>query len=128
MKSLNMGLGIPGRMRRVRAGVKKEHTLLGGLLLLWGVSPELMRLLDETSGFIDQSIWLLVLLALISFLLAVGLCWWLLGRFWVSMGLPAFGDMVLHFNRLVLWQKLGFYFASFALLLLSAVGCLAAVL
>ncbi|HKG08327.1 MAG TPA: hypothetical protein VKB19_17810 [Pedobacter sp.] len=80
---------------RLVGGLKKEHTLFGLLLLLWGLSPELVRLADATAGYIDQSIWILVLLSLISFLMAVGLCWWLLGRFWRAMDLPLVGHMVL---------------------------------
>ena len=110
------------------SGVKKEHALLGGLLALWGVSPELVRLVDSTAGYVDQSIWLLVVLSLISFMMVVGLCWWLLQRFWTSMGLPRIGRMVMGFKDLEVWVQLGFYLACFALLVFAAVGCLAAVL
>jgi len=110
------------------SGVKKEHALLGGLLALWGVSPELVRLADSTAGYIDQSIWLLVVLGLISFMMVVGLCWWLLQRFWTSMGLPQIGRMVSGFKEMELWAQLMFYLGCFALLVFAAVGCLAAVL
>ena len=110
------------------SGVKKEHALLGGLLALWGVSPELVRLVDSTAGYIDQSIWLLVVLSLISFMLVVGLCWWLLQRFWTSIGLPQIGRMVSGFKEMELCVQLGFYLGCFALLVFAAVGCLAAVL
>ena len=109
-------------------GLKKEHALLGGLLALWGVSPELVKLIDSTAGYIDQSIWLLVVLSLISFMMVVGLCWWLLQRFWTSMGLPQIGRMVTGFKEMELWVQLGFYLGCFALLVFAAVGCLVAVL
>jgi hypothetical protein len=98
------------------------------MLLVWFTAQKLMLLNDSTTGQIDQSIWLLVLLAMIGFLLMLGLCWWVLQRFWAVMGLPRLGDMVLQFNSLLLWQKLAFWLASFALLLLAAIGALVAVL
>jgi len=110
------------------SGLKKEHALLGSLLALWGVSPQLVQLADSTAGYIDQSIWLLVMLGLISFMMVTGLCWWLLNRFWISMGLPQIGRMVMEFKEMELWVQLGFYLGCFALLLFAAVGCLAAVL
>lgn len=104
------------------------YILLGILLLLWPLVRQLLMHSDPMAGYIDQSIWLLVLFSMICFMLVTGLCWWLLQRFWLSLGLPALGDMVEQFNSLVLWQKLGFYWASFGLLLLAAVGALAAIL
>lgn len=105
-----------------------EIYLLQALLFLfWLVLPVLLRNADATVGSIDQSIWLLILLALICFLLMLGFCWWLLARFWRAMGLPRFNDMVSHFKDLALWQQLGFYYAAFAVLLLAGVGCLAAI-
>ncbi|MBB5438523.1 vacuolar-type H+-ATPase subunit I/STV1 [Pedobacter sp. AK017] len=104
------------------------YVLLGILLLLWPLVRQLLMHSDPTAGYIDQSIWLLVLFSMICFMLVTGLCWWLLQRFWLSLGLPALGDMVEQFNSLVLWQKLVFYWASFGLLLLAAVGALAAIL
>ena len=98
------------------------------MLLVWFSAQKLMLLNDSTTGQIDQSIWLLVLLAMIGFLLMLGLCWWVLQRFWAVMGLPGLGEMVLQFNSLLLWQKLAFWLASFALLLLAAIGALIAVL
>jgi hypothetical protein len=110
--------------------VKKTEPVLVALimLLLWFTAPKLMELGDSTTGYIDQSIWMLVLLAVISFLLMVGLCWWLLQRFWKVVGLPGLGTLILQFNSLQLWQQLVFWLASFALLLLAAVGALIAVL
>ncbi|RZM22604.1 MAG: hypothetical protein EOO88_28915 [Pedobacter sp.] len=97
------------------------------LALLWPLAQDTVLSLDPTSGYVDRSILILILLALICFLGMIGLCWWLLGRFWIALGLPGLGNMVLQFNELLLWQQLGFYFASFALLLLAGVGCLIAI-
>jgi hypothetical protein len=101
--------------------------LLGLLLLLWPVAQRLVMQSDPTIGFVDPNIWLLLLLSLITFLGITGLCWWLLQQFWTFMGLPGLGNMVLHFKALSLWQQLGFYWASFGLLLLAAVGVLSAI-
>lgn len=98
------------------------------LVLVWFTLQKVMLYNDSTAGQIDQSIWLLVLLAIISFLLMLGLCWWLMQRFWLQIGLPNLGDMVLQFNSLVVWQQLKFALALFALLLLAAIGALIAIL
>ncbi|WP_316811438.1 hypothetical protein [Pedobacter heparinus] len=103
------------------------YLLVGLFLLLW---PMLQRWLigsDPTIGYIDPNIWLLILLSLICFLIVTGLCWWLLQRFWMSLGLPALGNMVVQFKKMESWKQLGFYWASFGLLLWAAVGVLAAV-
>ena len=105
----------------------KHQLLFPFLLFLWCFAPPWLRLFDETAGNIDQSIWLLVLLSLISFLLVAGLCWWLLQQIWKMIGLPSLSDMVSQFNTLLLWQQLSFYWASFALLLLAASVCLSAI-
>lgn len=105
-----------------------KYLLFGLLILLWFTAPKVIHLNDSTAGYIDPSIWLLILLALISFLMLLALCWWLLKHFWMMLNLPALGLMVSQFKFLELWKQLGFYFACFALLLLAGVACLAAVL
>lgn len=119
MKTLNL------KMPKFLA--KEMELGLVGLMMLfaWFALPKMMHSGDVTTGYIDQSIWLLILLSLISFLLTVGLCWWVLQRFWLNTGLPGLNSMVLNFRDLELWQQLGFYFACFAVLLLAAVGLMA---
>ncbi|WP_316817982.1 hypothetical protein [Pedobacter nyackensis] len=102
--------------------------LLGLLLLLWPVVQRLVINGDPTIGVIDPNIWLLLLLSLISFLLITGLCWWLLQRLWTSLGLPVLGNMVSQFKTLESWQQLSFFWASFALLLLTVLGVFSAVI
>ncbi|WP_316819812.1 hypothetical protein [Pedobacter gandavensis] len=97
------------------------------LFCLWTVGPIVLRSIDGTAGNIDQSIWLLILLSLIGFLLITGLCWWLLKQAWASLGLPDILFMVSQFKTLLLWQQVRFFLASFGLLLLAAIGCLSAV-
>ena len=104
-----------------------QHLLFISLLLLWFVFPRLIQYNDPTAGTIDQSIWLLILASLISFMLISSLCWWLLKRFWTSLRLPAIDSLLVHFKSLELWQQLGFLWASFALLLLGALGSLIAI-
>lgn len=104
------------------------YLLLATLLLIWPIAQGLIRNTDPTIGFIDPNIWLLLLMGLISFMIVIGLCWWLLQRFWMSLGLPAIGDMVLQFKELSVCRQLGFYLASFAVLLWTAVGLLTAIL
>ncbi|MGY4383408.1 putative membrane protein YkgB [Pedobacter sp. UYP24] len=118
------------KLPETKAGMKKlESYLLGVIIfLVWYTAPKLLAVFDSTIGVIDQSIWMLVLLSMISFMLTVGTAWWLLKWCWKALGLPSINIMVLHFKELELWQQLGFYYASFSLLLLAAIGALAAVL
>ena len=128
-------LKIQDYFRHQEIPVRSERTknylpflLLGILLLSWPFVQRLVMWSDPTIGFIDPNIWLLLLLGLIAFMMTVGLCWWFMQQFWTSMGLPALGNMVLQYKQLSLWQQLGFYWASFGLLLLAAVGVLIAIL
>lgn len=97
------------------------------LLLLWILTPGWLHQLDKTAGSVDPSVIMLVLLSLLTFLIVTALSWWLLQHFWLAMGLPAIGLMILQFNTLKLWQQLGFYWGSFFLVLLAALGCLTAI-
>ena len=97
------------------------------LLLLWILTPGWLHQLDKTAGSVDPSVIMLVLLSLLTFLIVTALSWWLLQHFWLAMGLPTIGYMVLQFNTLKLWQQLGFYWVSFCSVLLAALGCLLAI-
>ena len=106
-----------------------EGYLLGTILVLtWFTVPRLLRYFDSTVGVVDQSIWMLVVLSLLSFLMVVGMSWYMVSWSWKSLGLPDVRVMVLQFKDLELWVQLGFFFASFALLVLAGVGALSAVL
>jgi len=122
MKTLNLNKPADSGLE-----ILKVVMLFVVLALLWSLAQNIVLSIDPTSGYVDRSILILVLLALICFMGMIGLCWWLLNRFWLAWGLPGLGGMVLQFNSLLLWQQLGFYFASFALLLLAGVGCLVAI-
>jgi hypothetical protein len=101
--------------------------LFGLLLLLWISGNHWMQIMYPLSGSLDQNIWLLIVLSLICFVTITGICWWLLQRFWLSLGLPAFTQLLSQFKSLELWQQLGLYLFCFALLLFTAVGCLVAI-
>jgi hypothetical protein len=98
------------------------------IALLWPIAQQLVLNYDDTAGYISPgSIVLLMLISLLCFLMMVAIAAWLLQRFLVALSLPGLGIMVLQFKKLELWQQLGFYWASFFLLLLAAVACLSAV-
>ena len=122
MKTLNMMSASIGRFK-----IPETAPLLIILIMLWPVATRLISNGDATAGYLDPSIWLLVLMSVICFLALVGLCWWLLDRIWGSLDLPNLKDLVLQFKDLQLCYQLGFFWASFALLLLAAVGCLTAI-
>ncbi len=97
------------------------------LLSIWSLAPFALHKIDQTAAGIDQTIWLLIILSLIAFLLVTALCWWLLERFWLMAGLPQFSTLVSQFYTLSPWQQLVFYLSSFALLLVAASVCLAGI-
>jgi hypothetical protein len=122
MKSLI--LNNPTELKTISA---PQHLLFIALVLLWFLFPRMIQYNDPTAGVIDQSIWLLVLASVISFLFIIGICWWLLKHFWMSLDLPSLQHLFSHFKSMELWQQLGFLWASFALLLLAALGSLMAI-
>lgn len=107
--------------------VKKEHRLMIGLMLLWSIVTNVFSSPEFSAG-INQSVPIMIVIGLITFLILLYLAWWLLERFWQRVGLPGMGSMVLQYKKMCLWQQLGFYWLCFALLLLVGLGCLAAVL
>ncbi|MES2455415.1 MAG: hypothetical protein V4594_07740 [Bacteroidota bacterium] len=108
-------------------GVKKEHRLVLVLMVIWGLVTEYWAS-PELIGGINESVPLMVVLGLISFLILLELVWWLLNRFWIRLGLPGLEVLVIYYRRMDVWQQVMFYWASFALLLLAGVGCLTTVL
>ena len=113
--------------RMLRYRVPEVWVLAGLLVLLFGVGERVVGLADPSAGLPLKLTWLFVLQGVIVFFGALALCWWLLQRAWFVLGLPAVSSLVVYFEDLELWQKLGFYFASFALLVLALVGCLIAI-
>ncbi|MHA4896274.1 hypothetical protein ACXZ1K_16090 [Pedobacter sp. PWIIR3] len=83
--------------------------------------------IDPTAGYIDPTIWMLILISLLCVPILVGISALLLTQLWKLIGLPAPTNIVSQFNALPSWQKLKFLFASYALLLLAGIGCLIAI-
>ena len=122
------GQGFPEWLGSILEWVKKEQALFGLLVLGLVLLPVLVDDPEETARYILKQMLPLVWIALIVFMLVLGLAFWLVQRFWEAMGLPELGEMVLRFNGMRLWLQLGFYFACFALVLATGVGVLLAVL
>ncbi|MCX2478347.1 hypothetical protein OQY15_04550 [Pedobacter sp. MC2016-15] len=97
------------------------------LLSIWFIPATMIHQIDPTAVAPDQSQWLMVILSLITFLMIMAICWWLLNRHWQLIGLPPVSQMVSHFKLVTLWQQLVFYLLSFALVLLAALACLIAI-
>lgn len=113
-------LNLNTASRRIYEALKIAALLII-MLLLWPFAQQMVFSFDETAGYIDPgNMVLLVLISLITFIVIVVLSGWLLQRFLAAQNLPGMGVMVLQFRKLELWQQLGFYWASFALLLLAA--------
>ena len=111
-------------------GVKSYLPVLltGLILLIWPLLQRLVLWSDPTIGFVDPNIWLLLLFSLISFVVVLVLSWWLLKSGWQLLKLPAISQVVSQFKTLASWQQLSFFLASFALLLLVALGIFSAVI
>jgi hypothetical protein len=116
-----------GEVLKYPAKIIKPLALLVALLLLWILIPEFIDKADETTQIIVSNILPLILISLITFMIVSALCWWLLHRYWMALGLPNFKLMVSQFKTLSTWQQLNFYWFSFALLLLAALGCLSSI-
>ncbi len=109
-------------------GHLKAILLLVILVLLWPIVQYVVLNNDVTAGYVDPSILVLIVMALICFVGILILSWYLLRWFWMSIGLRRLDNMVLRFEELALWVQLGFYFVCYALLVLAGLGCLAATL
>jgi hypothetical protein len=107
--------------------IKKEHRLMIVLMLLWSIITHVFSSPEFSAG-INQSVPIMIVIGLMTFLILLYLAYWLLERFWQRVGLPGIGSMVLQYKDLKIWQQLGFYWLLFALLLFLGLGCLAVVL
>jgi hypothetical protein len=130
---LDTGIGMPlsdpsKKGRNNRKALLRYVLLLMILLLIWSLGPRLLQGLDATAGSVDQSIWLLVVLGLISFLIIINLSWWLFKYSWQQVGFPSIHSIVSLYDLLSPWQQLSLLLGSFALVLLAALGSLNAVL
>ncbi|WP_316812618.1 hypothetical protein [Pedobacter heparinus] len=126
MKDLNIkywGLNVLNLIYEV----KKEHRLMIVLMLLWSIITHVFSSPEFSAG-INQSVPIMIVIGLMTFLILLYLAYWLLERYWQRVGLPGIGSMVLQYKDLKIWQQLGFYWLSFALLLFLGLGCLAVVL
>ena len=97
------------------------------LLLLWWLAPSWIYNLDPTAAIPDAGLLLIILIGIITFLILVWLAGYLLYLTVTRLGLPSIQTMVLQFNQLTLWHQFVCYWASFALLLLAAIGSLIAI-
>ncbi|WP_276090454.1 hypothetical protein [Pedobacter sp. JY14-1] len=110
------------------AEVTKRVLFFITLVLLWPLLQRVVQDMDETAGFVDPGIWVLVLLALVCYLGLVGLCLWLVSGLIKFLGLPGLGSMVSRFKGLDVCVQLWFYVVCYGLLLLAGVLVLMAVL
>jgi hypothetical protein len=113
--------------QQLKTEIRQEHLLACVLFLFLIFSPGWVHKLVPTAAWIDQGVWSLIFLGILSFLMLLGLSYWLLKRSWVLLGLSSISYMVSQFKFLSLWQQFVFYWLCFALLLLSSILCLAAV-
>ncbi|WP_316820847.1 hypothetical protein [Pedobacter gandavensis] len=111
---------------RLGTGVKMGLLLIA-LLLLWPIGQQMIMSMDVNAGYIDPGIWLLLLLSIITFLVMVGLSFWLVKGLWKGLDLPEKHIMVLQFKKMEIWQQLGLLWACFVSLLFAGVGCLIAI-
>jgi len=96
------------------------------LLIAWSVMPWWLQMEQEAAS-INQSIWLLIVVSMITFLVICAISWWLIQQFWLRLGLPQIEQMVSQFNTLTSWQQLSLFSLYFVSVLLAALGCLIAI-
>ena len=96
------------------------------LLLYLGIRTAL-EYTDPVAVNALESTWLLIATSMLTFLVLLTLCWWLLRQSVLVLGLPEIMDLTYDFQDLKLWQQLGFYLVLFTLLLLAALVCLVAI-
>jgi hypothetical protein len=108
--------------------ITKTEIFMLILIGVYSISNWWIPKIDQTAALVDAGIWQLLLLSLLSFTSITLLSWWLLQQYWLKLGLPPIGLMVLQFKNLVIWQQLVVYWASYALLVLAGVTTLLAVL
>ncbi|MBO9675416.1 MAG: hypothetical protein J7577_18350 [Sphingobacteriaceae bacterium] len=105
-----------------------EKLMLAIILILgWLTLPNILKTIEPTAALLDAGVWQLILLSLLCYVALLQMAWWLLYRFWLALGLLKLTDMVLQFKQLSSWQQLSFFWASFALLFLAGIACLAAI-
>ncbi|HTN20800.1 MAG TPA: hypothetical protein VL125_10010 [Pelobium sp.] len=100
--------------------------LLTGMLINQSLPLWIYRL-DPTAALPDAGVWSLILLSILVFLILLLLNAYLFSDILKRLGLQGINSMVSQFKTLTLWQQYVFYWASFALLLLAAIGCLMAI-
>ncbi|MES2827403.1 MAG: hypothetical protein V4687_04595 [Bacteroidota bacterium] len=108
--------------------ILKPVLLLVILILAYPIVQYLVIKNDPTAGYVDPSILVLAVMGLALFLVMIGLCAWLFSKVTSFYGLPAVGILVSQFKTLSVCHQLGFYLASFSLLLFAGVMCVMAIL
>lgn len=124
MKTLN--LTLPVRIKIIR--VMRFAILIGFFTLIWRIFPLLLLKVDATAGLVDGAIWQLLLFSILAYLILLAISTAVFSAFIKQAGLPSIQFLVTQFKDLNTWQQLGFYWASFALLVLAGIGTLAAVI
>ncbi|WP_316801195.1 hypothetical protein [Pedobacter frigidisoli] len=111
------------------AGKKYHYIIIAVLMLMlvYQLIPTVLSHFDPGTAVLDAAIWQLLAFSFITFLSVLVICWYIFRFAWNRLSLPGSIFMVSQFKALSPWQQLSFYFASFALLVFAAVGCLVAV-
>lgn len=111
-------------MEGIHKGYLMGLMLVTGLVYWFGMIDDP----EQTGSYILKQMCPLVLLALLVYLLVLVLAWAIFRCFLEASGLCGLDEMGLQINQLTVCQKLAFYYACFALVLLSGVGVLMAVI
>ncbi|MES2826710.1 MAG: hypothetical protein V4687_01080 [Bacteroidota bacterium] len=106
--------------------LKPIHLLILTAMLYFLLQQTLQKI-DPAAGYVDPSMLSLVIIGMFCFQLIFSLSLWIHKKFWSAIGLPDDYNFLSHFKQLSSCQQFVFYFASFALLVLAAVGCLIAI-
>lgn len=111
-----------------RIVLKREWGVILLVLLLFFVSPGLLRMVDFTAAPLDAGVLSAVIIAILAFLVFKALTWWLILNIWPVLGEYSKEHFERNFKSLLSWQKVVIYLVFYLLLLFGFVATLAAIL
>ena len=117
---------IPNRLFWPTIPIKNEYLSLAFWLIVFLLSPRLIRLIDITAAPIDPGALTAILMSVLAVLLFKAVTWWLIRSIWPAMALYSETHFSNNFNALESWQKISIYLAFYVALLLSFVCTLTA--
>lgn len=116
------------RQQRLPYIFNKEQGLILLALVLFVLSPFVLRSIDMSAAPLDAGIISAIILAVLAFLVFKAITWWLVQNIWPVLGQYSKEHFDSNFKSLLSWQKIIIYLSFYLLLLFGFIATLAAVL